>query len=140
MANEIREYMTTDIVTIDVREGVDEAARRMRENDVGDIIVLQGGDLHGMITDRDIVVRVIAEGLDVASTTVADACTSRLHTLSPGSSLDEAIELTRTQAVRRIPIVEDGAVVGILGLADLAILVDPSSVLADISAAPTDDA
>lgn len=91
------------------------------------------------MTDRDITLRVVAEGKDPSSTLLGDCCSQNLITLDPNSSVDEAVKLMRDNAIRRLPVVEEGKPVGIVSLGDLAIQKDPKSVLADISeAAPSE--
>ena len=99
-------------------------------------IVNDNGRLQGMITDRDIVVRAVAEGRDPSSTKVGDVATREVQTLTPDSSVDDAIKLVREQNVRRIPVVEDGRPAGIVSIGDLAIERDTDSALADISSEP----
>ena len=135
MATTVSEVMARNPETIEVTETVVEAARRMRDADTGDVIVLENGRVVGIVTDRDITVRIVAEGLDL-STPVREACTATdLQTVGPDTSLDQAVQLMRTNAIRRLPVVENDQAVGILSLGDLAIEQDEDSALADISAA-----
>ena len=85
---------------------------------------------------RDIVVRTVAEARDPATTTLADICSHALTTVSPTDSIEQAVQLMRAKAIRRLPVVEGGQAVGIVSLGDLAVERDPSSALGDISAAP----
>ncbi|HEX2730234.1 MAG TPA: CBS domain-containing protein [Polyangiaceae bacterium] len=127
--------MTKRLVSVNAGDTVREAAREMREADVGSIVVLQDGRLHGILTDRDIVVRCIAEGGDCDETHVAEICSPQVATLRPEDRLQYAVELMRDKAIRRIPVVRDGVPVGILSLGDLALERDPNSALGSISAA-----
>jgi CBS domain-containing protein len=113
------------------------AARVMREQDIGDVLVAYDCDLFGVLTDRDIVVRALAEGRDPESTTVGSVCTPPpVATLSPDDTTDLAVELMRRYAVRRLPVVERGGCpVGMVSLGDLATTEDPHSALEDISKA-----
>jgi CBS domain-containing protein len=131
--------MTPDPVTLPSTATLTEAAKKMAEQEIGDVVVLDGDSVCGVVTDRDIVVRAVAEGKDPASSTLADVCSRDLVSLSPGDTADQAVELMRTHAVRRIPIIENGTAVGIVSLGDLAEEKDPQSVLADISSAPPQD-
>jgi CBS domain-containing protein len=97
--------------------------------------VEKNGALCGIVTDRDIVVRCVAEGGDCDEMTLASICSPHLATLSPNDQIGNAIELMRKKAIRRIPVVEDGKAVGILSLGDLALERDPKSALGGISAA-----
>jgi CBS domain-containing protein len=92
-----------------------------------------------LLTDRDIAIRVVAEGLDPKTTKVGDVASLGLTSLTPDDSVDQAVRLMRERAVRRLPIVEGGKPVGIVSLGDLAMERDPDSALADISAAPANE-
>lgn len=135
MATKIRDLMTTDPVVLDSSATAADAAQRMRQDDVGNVLVEEDGQLRGIVTDRDLVVRVLAEGTDAASISLGQVCSSDLDTLGPDDDLGAAVELLRDDAVRRIPVVEDGTAVGILSLGDLAIERDGQSALAEISVA-----
>ncbi|HLZ37087.1 MAG TPA: CBS domain-containing protein [Mycobacteriales bacterium] len=136
MAGVVRDVMTTNPVTIEVGETVHELARRMKENDIGDVVVTDGGTVTGIVTDRDIVVRCVAEGGDPAGGTVRDIASGDLVTVQPDTPVDDAVQLMRARAVRRLPVVENGRCVGVLSVGDLAIERDTDSALADISIAP----
>ncbi len=136
MADSIRDVMTTDPQTVDASEPLAAAAKAMKDRDVGSLIVTEQGTVTGIITDRDIVVRGIAEEADPQSARVGDVASEELTALSPDDSVEDAIRAMRDQDVRRLPVVEDGDAVGIVSLGDLAVDRDPESVLADISAAP----
>jgi CBS domain-containing protein len=138
MARTVEEIMTHDPRTVEADRTLVDAAREMRDGDIGDVIVVRGGTVEGIITDRDIVVRAVADGRDPGSTPVTEACTSNPTTLEPTSSLDEAIALMREQDIRRVPVVRDGRPVGILSLGDVAVERDPDSALADISTGDPD--
>ncbi len=135
MAQAVREVMTQNVVTLPGSAPLVEAARRMREDDIGDVIVMEGDSMCGMVTDRDIVVRAIAVGKDPQSATVSEICSHELVTAAPDDTIDHAAQLMRERAVRRVPVVEGGRPVGIVSIGDLAIERDSSSALADISAA-----
>jgi CBS domain-containing protein len=100
------------------------------------VVVLDGQKVCGIVTDRDIVVRAVADGLDPRVTKLADICSRDLTTLSPENDVGTAVRLMREYAVRRLPVVKDGRPVGILTLGDLAIEEDSESALADVSGAP----
>ncbi len=135
MAQSISEVMTHDPKTVSTDTPLVDAAQEMKQADVGGVIVADDGRFRGYVTDRDIVVRGIAEGKDPKSTTVGDIFTEGIHTLTPDQSVEEAIQIMRDKAVRRIPVVQDGRPVGIVAIGDLAIERDEDSALADISAA-----
>jgi CBS domain-containing protein len=107
----------------------------MRDRDIGDVLVTRDGDqLAGIVTDRDLVVRCLADGAD-ADATIERACSNDLATVTPDSSVDDAIRLMRERSLRRIPVVDGGRAVGIVTLGDLAVEREPDSALGDISAA-----
>ena len=135
MEQTIRDLMSKPALCIDASESVADAARYMCENDVGDILVTRDGKLCGIVTDRDIVVRCVAQGQDPSETRVDRICSEELTTLSPDDLVDDAVVRMRERAVRRIPVVEREHVVGIVSLGDLARERDPASALGAISAA-----
>ena len=136
MAQSIREVMTSDPRTVEPSATVADAAQQMREGAVGAILVADKGRLAGILTDRDIVVRVVAEGRDPASVTVGEVATRDVVTLTVDQSVDDALRLVREQDVRRIAVVQDDRPAGIVSIGDLAIERDPDSALADISSEP----
>jgi CBS domain-containing protein len=137
MNDNIQDVMTDTPCALNVDASVMIAARAMRENDIGDIIVLDGDRLYGILTDRDIVVRALAEDKDPMTTAVGEICSRDLTTVDPTDSVGSAVRLMREKALRRIPVVDrGGAVVGIVSLGDVAVERDRRSALADISAAP----
>ena len=135
MAQRIREVMTASPKTCPATATVAEAAQFMRDRDVGDVLVERDGEVCGIVTDRDIVVRAIADGQDPTQATLGDICSRELTTLSPADSVDDAVRLMREKALRRLPIMEDDRLVGIVSIGDLAQEREPESALADISAA-----
>lgn len=136
MAQSIRDVLTADPITLDVRDTVREAARQMTQHDIGDVLVTEDGEVCGMLTDRDIVVRVVAAGQEPDQVTVGTCCSRDLVSLGPDDSVDDAVRVMRDRAIRRLPILENGEPRGIVSLGDLAIERDRESVLAGISAAP----
>jgi CBS domain-containing protein len=136
MAQSIREVMTPDPRSVSSSDTVVDAAREMREGDVGAIIVADEGRVTGILTDRDIVVRVVADGRDPASTKVGDVATMDVVTLTVDQTVEDAIRIVREHDVRRIPVVQDGRPAGIVSIGDLAIERDPDSALADIASEP----
>jgi CBS domain-containing protein len=139
MAKQIRDVMTTQPRTLTVEVPVTEAAKVMRDEDIGDILVTDDGQLHGILTDRDIVVRVLAEDRDPAQTPVGHVCSKDLVAVSPDDTVTDVIRLMRDRSLRRIPVLDGGKCVGIVSLGDLAAEEDPHSALADISAAPPNE-
>ena len=136
MAQSIREVMTQNPECVSGDTPVADAAKLMRDKDFGGVLSVDGDEVSGFLTDRDIALRVVAEGKDPASTTVSDVATTNLHTLSPDDSVEDAIELVRKHNVRRVPVIEGAKPVGIVSIGDLALERDKDSALADISAEP----
>jgi CBS domain-containing protein len=136
MAQYLREIMTQKPVTVQVTDTVVAAARSMRDGNIGDVVVVDNDQIQGILTDRDIVVRALAEGRDPARTTVGEICSRELTTLSPNDAIGEAEKTMRARAIRRLPVVEGGRPVGIVSLGDLAVERNPDSTLGGISAAP----
>jgi CBS domain-containing protein len=139
MGRTVQEVMTRDPRTVSPSDSIVDAARVMNEADIGDVIVAEGDEIKCIVTDRDIVVRAIAEGRDPQSTSVSDVCTPSLETIEPSASVDDALRKMREADIRRLPVVEDGRPVGIVSLGDLAVEREPDSTLADISAASPDN-
>lgn len=135
MAQSIRDVMTADPVTLAGTTTLSDAARRMRDDAIGDVLVGDGDSLRGLVTDRDIVVRAVAEGRDITTATLADVCSADLVTLAPSDAVEDAVRLMSEHAVRRMPVVENGRAIGIVALGDLAVERDPDSGLGNISAA-----
>ncbi len=117
----IRDVMTADPRTIEPTTPLVEAARLMRDEDVGPLPIVEGGRLVGMLTDRDIVVRAIADGRDPQSTTAGDVASQQVVTIDPEQDLGEALRLMAQHQVRRLPVVENGQLVGYLAIGDLAV-------------------
>ena len=136
MKQNIREVMTRNPKALAQSATIMEAACAMRDNDIGDVVILDNGRLCGILTDRDIVVRALAAGCDPNRTSVGEICSRALVTLAPEDSTGQAVRVMREHAIRRLPIEDGGRVVGIVTLGDVAVDVDRRSALADISAAP----
>ena len=136
MAPTVRDVMTANPVTLPAQAPVVDAAKKMREADIGDVIVLDGDSICGVVTDRDIVVRVLAEERQPAQTKLNEICSKDLATVSPDDDLTRAGDLMLERTVRRVPVVEDGRPVGIVSIGDLAKERDPDSPLGEISSAP----
>jgi CBS domain-containing protein len=135
MARTINEVMTHDPQTVSADGTLTDAARMMRDADVGAIVVDRDGAIAGVVTDRDIVVRAVADGRDPGSTKVGDVATGSVVTVTPDQSLDDARRLMREHDVRRIVVEQGGRAAGILSLGDLAVDGDADAELTDISAA-----
>jgi len=128
--------MTPNPTTYPATTSIVDAARAMRDDNVGDVLVERDGTLYGIVTDRDIVLRAVAEDRSPSEVRLGDICSGELTSLTPTDSIDDAVQLMRQNALRRLPICDGGKAVGIVSLGDLAINRDPGSALADISARP----
>jgi CBS domain-containing protein len=117
---QIRDVMTSNPTTCEPSTTVVEAAKVMASEDVGPVPVVEGGRLVGLVTDRDLVIRVIAEGRDPNSTTLGEIATSDLVTVQPDTDLEEATRLMSQHQVRRLPVVENSRLIGIVAQADVA--------------------
>ncbi|MGW4321776.1 CBS domain-containing protein [Streptomyces sp. NPDC004684] len=135
MAQHVRDIMTSRLVTVEPQTSVTAVAQKMRDEDIGIVLVTEGDELRGLVSDRDLVVRSLAEGGDQEQRTVVSACSGDIVTITPDEDVDQAVRLMREHSVRRVPVVDHGHAVGILSIGDLAIERDPDSALGDISAA-----
>jgi CBS domain-containing protein len=121
MGKSVRKVMTANPCAIDADKPVSYAAKMMRDEDVGLAPIVEGDRLIGTVTDRDIAIRVVAEGKDPESTTVREIASTDLVTIDPQQDLDEALRLMARHQVRRLPVVdEDGRLVGVVAQADIA--------------------
>jgi CBS domain-containing protein len=137
MVQSIQDMMTPNPFLVSTETPVAEAARMMRQADVGSLIVLEEGAVCGMVTDRDITIRVVAEERDIRSTPIGEICSREPLTLSVSDSIEQAIELMRSNSIRRLPVLDEKErPAGIVSLGDLAIERGAASPLGDISAAP----
>jgi CBS domain-containing protein len=117
----VRDIMTNEVATATLDSTVEDIAGMMKEEDTGAIPVVDDGELAGIVTDRDIVIRCIAEGKDPAETTVEDILTEELHTIEPDADVDEAARLMSDRQIRRLPVVEQGELIGVISLGDIAV-------------------
>ena len=121
MANSVRKAMTEVPRSIGPSASVVEAAQLMRDEHIGSLPITDGDTLLGMITDRDITTRVVAEAADLATTSVGDVYSQDLVSVEPDKDLEEALGLMARHQVRRLPVVQDGRLVGIIAQADIAL-------------------
>jgi CBS domain-containing protein len=135
MAQLVRELMAEPVVTVMADATLTDAARLMRDADIGDVVVVHKKKPIGVLTDRDIVVRGIADNRMPGTVTAGEICSTDLVSVEHDAEIAEAIALMRRAAVRRLPVTEGGELVGLLSLGELAIERDETSVLADISSA-----
>jgi CBS domain-containing protein len=136
MAQQVRDVMTPNPITMPATATAVDAAKAMRESNVGDIIVIEDNRICGIVTDRDIVVRGLGVGRNPTQTKLGEICSRELTTVSPTDEVSNAIGLMKNKAIRRLPVVENDRPVGILSLGDLAVERDQHSALGGISAAP----
>jgi CBS domain-containing protein len=134
MVQRIRDVMTADPTTLPEDATAADAARRMRDEDIGDVLVVTEGQLTAIVTDRDIAVRVVAEDRSPAETRLSEISSKDLSTLSPDDTVADAVRIMREKALRRVPVVEAGRPVGVVSIGDLAVERDTESALAEISA------
>jgi len=124
---QIKELMTVKPRTVNTGDSIVDAAKLMKGEDTGVAPIVDGDRLVGVITDRDIAIRVVAEGRDPESTKVDEIASQNLVTIDPQQNLDEALRLMAQHQVRRLPVVEeDGKLVGIIAQADVARHADSS--------------
>ncbi|SCG74422.1 CBS domain-containing protein [Micromonospora humi] len=126
--------MTTRLVTMDGNDTLAAAAQEMRDSAIGDVVVTDGDNVVGIVTDRDITVRGVAEDRNPATTRLNEITSKDVVTVSQNDDAVAAADLMRTYAVRRLPVTEDGKLIGLVSMGDLAVEREPQSVLADISA------
>ncbi|EFE65999.1 CBS domain-containing protein [Streptomyces viridosporus] len=139
MAELVKDVMTPGVVAVRPGASLVEVAQLMRSQNIGDVVVADGQRVVGLLTDRDITVRAVAEGTDPLAVSAGSVCTPDPVTLAPDAPVSTAVALMREHAVRRIPVVENGLPVGLVSLGDLARARDPGSALADISRAKPDE-
>jgi len=136
MGTTVRDAMTPNVRSATSAESLADVARKMREDDVGSLPVVEGEQVIGIVTDRDIVVRAVAERLDPQSITVGEVASREVVTVEPEQDLDDALALMASHRVRRLPVVEDGRLVGVLAQADVALVAkekDAGEMLEEIS-------
>ena len=121
MAKSVRDAMTENPRSIGASASVVEAARLMRDEHIGSLPITDDEKLVGMITDRDITTRVVAEAADPKMTSVGDVVSRDLISVEPDEELEEAVQLMASHQVRRLPVVENGRLVGIVAQADVAL-------------------
>jgi CBS domain-containing protein len=133
---QIRDVMTSSPETVDVSAAIRDAASALERSDIGSIIATDGGHVRGVVTDRDIALRVVAAGRQPASTKVTDVMTPAPAVISPTATVQEAVALMRQHDVRRLPVVDSGRPVGVVSLGDLSTSSEARQLLEDISTAP----
>ena len=120
MGKSVKDAMTSSLATATPSQSLAEAARMMKQENVGSVPIVDGPRVVGVLTDRDIVVRAVAEGKDPQVMQVGEIASPNLVTVRPDDDLDHALRLMAQHQVRRLPVVEDGHLVGVLAQADVA--------------------
>ena len=123
----VRDAMTASPTTIDANATAVDAARVMAAEDVGSLPVTEGDDLVGIVTDRDLVLHVLAKDVDPHKVVVSSICSENPVVVAPDDSLDVALQRMASDQVRRLPVVEDRRLVGILAQADVSRTVEPAA-------------
>jgi CBS domain-containing protein len=136
VVQKVSDVMTSDPVTLSKDTPLVEAARLMRDQGIGDVIVTEGEAAEGIVTDRDIVIRAIAEGGDPNTMRLGQVVSGDLTSVAPDDPVERAVQLMREKAIRRLPVLDGGKPVGVVSIGDLAVERDAGSVLADISEEP----
>jgi CBS domain-containing protein len=121
MAQSVRDVMTPGVRSVSPSQSLAEAAEVMKSEDVGSVPVVEEGRLAGIVTDRDIVIRAVADRRDPQTVKVDEVASRDLVTVEPEQDLDEALALMARHQVRRLPVVERGQLVGMLAQADVAL-------------------
>lgn len=139
MPTTLEEVMTPRILSLTAHASAREAAEAMREAGTGSLVVTGGetNKFFGILTDRDIVVRVVAEDQDPREVPIGAICSTEVKFVDVGETPEQAAELMRQHAIRRLPVTDGGSIVGMLSIGDLARAADAGSVLAGISSAPS---
>jgi CBS domain-containing protein len=134
MTRKVLEIMSAAPVCMAASESVSAAANAMKERGIGTVLVLSGGRFSGLVTDRDITIRVLAENRDPRTTRLGDICGSELAVLSPDDDVETATRIVRDRAVRRLAVIADGTPVGVVSIGDLALDQDQRSARSQIPA------
>ena len=119
----VADVMTRDVVYLPADTPLDEAAQAMRDAGIGDVVITEGPTLAGLVTDRDIVVRAVAEGLSVSTTTIGQVATRELIMVQETATVEEAVRAMQERAIRRLLVCDaDRNLVGIISLSDVGLL------------------
>ncbi len=120
MQETVRDIMSKNVVAVLPNDTAEDAAKLMSENDIGSVPVIASGKLEGLLTDRDIVIRCVSKGKTANSTKVSELMTPEVAFVTPEQSVHEAVSMMAAERVRRLPVVKDGIVDGMVSLADIA--------------------
>ena len=138
MTRTVSEFMTAHPTVVEVTDSLQSVAQTMATQDLGSLVVADGGSVVGIVTDRDLVVRGLAAGIGLDAP-VGQLATDALVSVGPNDDVAEVVQIMRDNAVRRVPVLDGDTAVGIVTIGDLAQALDSDSALADISAAPPND-
>ena len=138
MTRTVSEFMTAHPTVVEVTDSLQSVAQTMATQDLGSLVVADGGSVVGIVTDRDLVVRGLAAGIGLDAP-VGQLTTDALVSVGPNDDVAEVVQIMRDNAVRRVPVLDGDTAVGIVTIGDLAQALDSDSALADISAAPPND-
>ncbi len=133
MAKTVRDVMTRDPVAMPADATVKDAAKAMSDYRIGTVVVMQGTEPCGIVTDRDITVRVVAAGSDPAQTRLSDVSSKEIAAVRPDQSLDDAIQVMKSHDVKRVLVMKDHKLEGIVSLGDLTASGEGTDVQSDIS-------
>ena len=128
MQGKVKDIMSSNVVSVLPGQSAAEAARVMEQYNVGSVPVVSGGVRRGILTDRDIVLRCVAAGNDPERTRTADIMTKEVMFLTPSQSARDAVEMMEIEQVRRLPVVENGIVQGVVSAADMVRWFGPEAV------------
>jgi CBS domain-containing protein len=129
----VREVMTRDPITMDVNTVVSAIARQMRDASISDVIVTDGGQVRGIVTERDVIVRAVAEDADPRAVTAAEVLSGDLVTVAPDDDIKAAEGLMRVHAIKHLPVFDGDRLVGIVALSDIAVEEQPESLFAQLA-------
>jgi len=127
----VKDIMTTELVTVAPSTVAVDAAKLMRDADIGDVLITDQDRLVGILTDRDLTVRIVAEGLNPSQARVGDHMTKDLVTGLPDWDIEDAGDIMAEEQIRRLPVVENGRLVGIVSLGDIAVQLMEEEVACD---------
>jgi CBS domain-containing protein len=130
----VRDVMTAEPIVLQQNQSIADAAQAMRDSAVGAVLVVDGDTLCGLVTDRDLVIRALAESA-LPDSPVGQVVSPDLIAVAADDEADAAARVMQAHAVRRLPVMDDGRIVGIVSIGDLAVSRGEDSALADISAA-----
>jgi CBS domain-containing protein len=120
MGNTVRDVMTKDPVALSSDSSVTDAAKAMKDFRIGSVVVMEKDKPYGIVTDRDITVRAVATGSDPAKTTLAEICSHDLAAVRPDQTVEDAIQVMKSHDVKRVVVMTDSKLEGIVSLGDLA--------------------